>query len=172
VTGGATPGATKREPLLPPVCFVACIVVMVGLDILLPAARVLWFPWTLAGLAPMVIGGALNIAADRAFKRYETTVKPFGGLDQPRDRGCVLAVPQSMYLGMILILLGVALFLGALTPFVLCVVSHALPLRSDRGADASRKLRRGMATLQRTGSTLGLAYGAISRRGSVRLPRR
>ncbi len=111
-----------RKPLLPPVYFLASVVVMVGLDILAPTRRILSFPWTLVGLAPIVIGGTLNIAADRAFKRHQTTVKPFEVSASLVTDGVFRLSRNPMYLGMVLILLGVALFLGALMPFAVCVV--------------------------------------------------
>jgi protein-S-isoprenylcysteine O-methyltransferase Ste14 len=125
---GPTPSGTEWKPLLPPTYFLASIIVMVGLDILLPGARVLSFPLTLAGLAPMIVGGALNVAADRAFKRNKTTVKPFEVSTSLVTEGVFRVSRNPMYLGMILILLGIALLLGALTPFVACA-AFALLMR-------------------------------------------
>ena len=113
--------AAQRKPLLPPVYLLASIGVMIALDILLPARRVLSFPWTLVGLAPLLAGAALNIAADRAFKRHATTVKPFAPSTSLVTEGVFKLSRNPMYLGMILILLGVTLLLGALTPFGVCV---------------------------------------------------
>lgn len=113
--------ATRRKPLLPTVYMLAGLVLMVALDILLPAARVLSFPWTLAGLGPLAIGAALNIAADRAFKRHATAVKPFQPSTSLVTEGVFGLSRNPMYLGMILILFGVSLLLGALTPFAMCV---------------------------------------------------
>jgi hypothetical protein len=163
---GPTPSGTEWKPLLPPTYFLASIIVMVGLDILLPGARVLSFPLTLAGLAPMIVGGALNVAADRAFKRNKTTVKPFEVSTSLVTEGVFRVSRNPMYLGMILILLGIALLLGALYAFRrVCSVrpSHAGALRPGRRANAGGATWSGMATLQRTGSTLVLAAPAADR---------
>ena len=47
------------KPLLPPAYFlIIAICAMLGSHILLPLLRVLSFPWTLAGLAPALVGAA------------------------------------------------------------------------------------------------------------------
>ena len=46
------------------------------LRFLLPGCRVVPFPWNLLGAAPLALGLAVEVIADRAFKRHNTTVKP------------------------------------------------------------------------------------------------
>ncbi len=116
------------QPVLPPVYFLAGIVIMIGLDIFFPGARVLSRPWTLIAIAPIAVGVALNIAADRAFQRRETTVKPFEVSTSLVTDGVYGFSRNPMYLGMALILFGVALALGALTPFAVCA-AFALLMR-------------------------------------------
>jgi protein-S-isoprenylcysteine O-methyltransferase Ste14 len=67
---------------------------------------------------PLVIGIALNVAADRQFKHHQTTVKPF-----ERSSALVTAFPFSlsrnpMYVGITLMLAGVALLLGTVSPLL------------------------------------------------------
>ena len=66
-----------RGKILPPVYFLLALVAMAALHYLLPVAQYLSFPRTLIGLLPLGIGVGINIAADRQFKRHQTTVKPF-----------------------------------------------------------------------------------------------
>jgi len=108
------------KPLLPPAYFAASVAVMIGLDIFLPVTKILSWPWTVVGIVPVTAGAALNLAADRAFKRHETTVKPFEVSTNLVTEGVFRLSRNPMYLGMVLILFGVALFLGALTPFAVC----------------------------------------------------
>jgi protein-S-isoprenylcysteine O-methyltransferase Ste14 len=100
------------KKVLPPTYFLLALVVMAVLNFLWPLRRYLEFPLRLAGLVPLACGAILNLLADRQFKRHHTTVKPF-----ETSSALVTAFPFSfsrhpMYLGMTLILLGVALLLG------------------------------------------------------------
>jgi protein-S-isoprenylcysteine O-methyltransferase Ste14 len=108
--------------ILPPVYFLLALVVMAGLHYLWPVAQYLSFPGILIGLVPLGAGVALNIAADRQFKHHQTTVKPF-----QQSSALVTGFPFSvsrnpMYVGITLMLAGVALLLGTVTPWVPVVV--------------------------------------------------
>jgi protein-S-isoprenylcysteine O-methyltransferase Ste14 len=114
---------------LPPTYFLAALVLITLLHVAFPVYRFWVFPQSLLGVLPLVAGVVLNLMADRHFKRGETTVKPF---EQPTS--LVTEFPFSisrnpMYVGLALMLLGVALLLGSvssLTPVV------AFPLVIDR----------------------------------------
>jgi protein-S-isoprenylcysteine O-methyltransferase Ste14 len=91
---------------------------MLALHFLFPVAQVIPLPWSLLGLVPLVAGLALNLIADNAFHKNNTTVKPF-------EESTVLIVDgvnrfsrHPMYLGFVLILIGVAILLGSLTCWV------------------------------------------------------
>jgi protein-S-isoprenylcysteine O-methyltransferase Ste14 len=116
------------KPLLPPAYFLIALCAVLGLHFLIPFARVLSFPWTLAGIAPVLAGAALNLVADRDFKRRQTTVKPFEVSTSLLTEGVFKLSRNPMYLGMVLILVGAALLLGTLSPFAVCA-AFALLLR-------------------------------------------
>jgi protein-S-isoprenylcysteine O-methyltransferase Ste14 len=94
---------------------------MFALKVLLPGATVLSFPSTLAGVAPVLAGFALNLAADQAFKRQRTTVKPFEVPTSLVTDGVFTLSRNPMYLGMVLFLFGLAMLLGALSPFAVVI---------------------------------------------------
>ena len=107
---------------LPPIYLLLALAVMTGLHLAAPVHRYWSFPLALAGAVPLVLGILLIVTADRQFKRHETTVKPF-----QRSSALVTAFPFSisrnpMYLGMSLLLLGVALLLGTVTALIPVVV--------------------------------------------------
>jgi protein-S-isoprenylcysteine O-methyltransferase Ste14 len=89
---------------------------MVALHVLAPVASVVSGAWRLLALAPVATGIALNLSADRAFRRAGTTVKP-GLPSTALVTGGVFAwTRHPMYLGLFLLLAGVWCALGSVTP--------------------------------------------------------
>ena len=107
---------------LPPTYFFAAMAAAFLLHALLPVAHIVRFPWSLAGALPIVVGIWLNLAADRALKTHGTTVKPFEESTALIAEGPYKVSRHPMYLGMILIVLGLARLLGTLSPFVVVPV--------------------------------------------------
>jgi protein-S-isoprenylcysteine O-methyltransferase Ste14 len=103
---------------LPPTYFLASLALMGALAFALPIAPLLAWPWRALGVVPVAAGVWLNLAADRAFKQRGTTVKPFERSSALVTDGAFRVTRNPMYLGMILILVGVALLLGSLTPLL------------------------------------------------------
>lgn len=112
--------------VLPPSYFFGAILLAVILHFLLPGYQLVTLPWRLLGLAPLVIGIVLNVLADQAFKKYDTTVKPFEKSSTLVTGGVFRITRNPMYLGMILILFGVAMLLGSASPFVVVPLLAAL----------------------------------------------
>jgi protein-S-isoprenylcysteine O-methyltransferase Ste14 len=112
--------------VLPPTWFVGAIVVAVAVHFLLPLVQVFDMPWRLIGLVLLLFGILLNLLADRAFKAHNTTVKPFEESTVLVTHGVFGVSRNPMYLGMTLILLGVATLLGSVTPFLVAFLLAAL----------------------------------------------
>jgi protein-S-isoprenylcysteine O-methyltransferase Ste14 len=60
--------------------------------------------------------------ADAVFKREQTTVKPFEKSTALVVTGVFQISRHPMYLGMVLILLGIAILMGTLTPLIVVVI--------------------------------------------------
>lgn len=104
---------------LPPMYLFTALAGMVLLHFFLPVYQLIPDPWNAAGLVPLALGMALNISADRAFKKTGTTVKPFEVSTTLITSGVFRYSRNPMYLGMVMILTGVAFLLGALSPFII-----------------------------------------------------
>jgi protein-S-isoprenylcysteine O-methyltransferase Ste14 len=102
---------------LPPTYLLTSISLMVFLHYLLPIAEIIPYPWQLSGAVPLCIGIIFNLMADQALKKFNTTVKPFEESDSLVTTGIYGVSRHPMYIGMILMLLGIAIYLGSLTPF-------------------------------------------------------
>ncbi len=92
---------------------------MVLLYHFIPVHQLILYPWNATGLIPLAIGIAFNASADNAFKHYGTTVRPFEESTALITTGAFKYSRNPMYLGMALILAGVAFLLGALSPFII-----------------------------------------------------
>jgi protein-S-isoprenylcysteine O-methyltransferase Ste14 len=112
-------GQTK---LMPTTFLVVAILAAAGLHVLVPLARAVSYPWNLGGVLPLALGVWLNLAADRAFKRAHTTVRPFEESAALVQDGVFRLSRNPMYLGFEAILLGIALLLGSASPWLVVVV--------------------------------------------------
>jgi protein-S-isoprenylcysteine O-methyltransferase Ste14 len=108
---------SKATKMLPPSYLFFSLLVMIGLHFVLPLVNVIDYPWSLLGCIPLIVGMALNLIADQAFKRADTTVKPFQESSALITGGVFGISRHPMYLGMVLMLFGMAVLLGTLTPF-------------------------------------------------------
>mgnify|MGYP001552544784 FL=1 len=105
--------------ILPPMYLFTALAGMVSLRFFLPVYQLVPDPWNAAGIIPLALGMALNISADRALKKNGTTVKPFEVSTTLITSGVFRYSRNPMYLGMVMILTGVAFLLGALSPFII-----------------------------------------------------
>jgi protein-S-isoprenylcysteine O-methyltransferase Ste14 len=112
---------SHRAPL-PPTVLAAGLVLMPVLHLAVPVRQVLRLPATVLGLLPLVAGISINLAADALLKRHMTTVKPFEESAALVTSGVYGLSRHPMYAGFVLIVLGVALLLGSLSPFAVVVV--------------------------------------------------
>ena len=95
---------------------------MLVLHFLFPGAKLITLPWNLLGAVPLVLGIAMNLIADRAFKKVGTTVKPYEESTTLITEGVFRMSRHPMYVGFVLILFGIAIFVGSLTPYAVILI--------------------------------------------------
>jgi protein-S-isoprenylcysteine O-methyltransferase Ste14 len=105
------------KKLLPPTYLLIAIVVMAAFHFVLPITQVIPGLWRLIGLLPLAGGIGLNLMADRALHQANSTVKPFEASTTLITTGVFQISRHPMYLGFVLILIGLAVLLGSLTPY-------------------------------------------------------
>jgi protein-S-isoprenylcysteine O-methyltransferase Ste14 len=116
----------KTKRVLPPIYLLFSIATMVLLHFIIPVSKVAPYPWNLLGILLLAIGISLNLIADTAFKREQTTVKPFEKSTALIVTGVFQISRHPMYLGMALILLGIAILMGTLTPLIVVAIFSIL----------------------------------------------
>jgi protein-S-isoprenylcysteine O-methyltransferase Ste14 len=112
----------EKKRALPPTYLFIAIVVMILLHYLFPVAHIVAYPWRLLGGVPLLLGIALNLMADKAFKINYTTVKPFEESTVLITTGAFRVSRHPMYLGMVFILTGIGILMGTLMPFLVIPV--------------------------------------------------
>lgn len=118
-----------------------------------PLLKALGSPWNRVGWVFIAIGVLLDAVAVTAFVRAKTTVNPVR-VDRASHLGvsglyCVTRNP--MYLGLLLLLAGWALFLGSLGPWLLVIIfERAIVTFQIRAEEAALSARFGNDYVQYT----------------------
>jgi protein-S-isoprenylcysteine O-methyltransferase Ste14 len=108
----------QLRKLLPPTYLYAAVALIIVLHVLIPGSQIISSPWRYLGFLPLLMGVALNLLADQAFKRHKTTVKPFEESTFMVTSGVFRITRNPMYLGFALMLAGIAVLLGSITPWI------------------------------------------------------
>ena len=103
----------------PPLVMLLAAALMWALHRWLPLGQLLATPWNYFAVLPAAIGRVITVAAGTRFRQARTTFDPF----EPRKTTClvtggVFRVSRNpMYLGLLLLLVGWALWLGTVSPW-------------------------------------------------------
>jgi protein-S-isoprenylcysteine O-methyltransferase Ste14 len=119
----------KNPTIMPPTWLLIAMLTMLALRFFFPVLIVIPAGWNLLGLLPMLLGLGITLPADQAFHRAKTTVKPFEESSVLVTEGVFQISRNPMYLGFVLLLIGIATWLQALTP---CLVVPAFAILIDQ----------------------------------------
>ena len=111
-----------NKKIMPPTYFIVLLFSSIGLHFLFPVMKLISSPYNYLGILIIIFGIILNLWTDSLFKKRQTTVKPHEMPNFFISSGPFRISRHPMYLGMILILLGVAVFLGSLISFVFPII--------------------------------------------------
>ncbi|HUQ75030.1 MAG TPA: isoprenylcysteine carboxylmethyltransferase family protein [Burkholderiales bacterium] len=147
----------KKNALdLPPVYLVLSLAAMAVLHFGLPIAQPIGEPYRYAGTVLIALAGALGAWAVILFRRARTGVVPFSNATTLVLRGPYRFTRNPMYLGMTGVLVGAAVSLGSITPWL--VVPAFMRIISERFIIPEE------AFLERTFGRAYLDYKAAVRR--------
>lgn len=123
-------GAQDRTLNIPPVYFLVALVLMAFFHHVAPAAQLLVAPYRYAGIVLMALAVALVVWAALLFRRAGTGIVPFSPATVLVTAGPYRYTRNPMYLGLAGTLLGAAVLMGSMTPFV--VIPAFMALIADR----------------------------------------
>ena len=103
--------------IMPTNYFMVLLVLSIASYFLFPVKNIIYPPLTYAGFILILFGIVLNLWTDRLFKENNTTVKPYLEPTTLITSGPFSVSRHPMYLGMASVLLGVAVYHGALVTF-------------------------------------------------------
>ncbi len=115
-----------QSKLVPPVYFVILLFLAIILDNKMPVWDFIKPPYHYIGLIFMFMGSVTSIWSASLFKKYHTTIIPYEKPDFMVISGPFLYSRNPMYLGMTLVLIGVATGLGSLISFSAPIVFFIL----------------------------------------------
>ncbi len=128
---------TRRPRIVPPVYLLAAVIAMICLHVWFPIRQIIPGAWRWLGLAPAVVGLALGAAVTRIFIKRKTTIIPGENSTTLLTDGPFRISRNPIYIGMVLLLAGLAIGLGSLTPwlvvplFVAAISINIIPLEES-----------------------------------------
>lgn len=105
--------------IMPTSIMLIAILTMLALHFILPISIIIPTLWNLLGLIPFFLGVWINLWTDSAFHQVQTTVKPYESPSTLVVYGLFQITRNPMYLGSVIILLGIAFMLRSLSPWVI-----------------------------------------------------
>lgn len=104
--------------ILPPVYLLAAMVVMIVLGIITPIGYWLEFLWRYVGILFLLIGFLVIALSRKLFHRLGTPVPPGVQATVLVTKGIFQYTRNPMYLGGMVVLAGVAILLGSISPLI------------------------------------------------------
>ena len=108
----------EDHKVVPPVYVLISILVMLLLHFVIPGPRIIPKPWNLLGILFILAGVTSGMVAVRTFLQAGTTPEPFHVPSVLVTSGIYGVSRNPIYMGFLLVLLGVAVLLRSLTPYV------------------------------------------------------
>lgn len=108
--------------MLPPGYLLISLILMILTYWLLPGVVIAPGPVRMFGVVFVVLGILLNIAAKQAMKKAQTPVSPFAKTTSLITWGVYSWTRNPMYLGLVLLLVGVSILMGNLLPMIITLL--------------------------------------------------
>ena len=111
-----------KNKLIPDFYFIILLFLTITTHLLIPIIRIIFFPYNLIGIILIFFGITLTIWANSQLILKQTSTRPYKIPSYFINSGPFKLSRNPIYLGMVLILLGIDVFLGTLVTFIFPMV--------------------------------------------------
>ncbi len=110
------------KKLLPPQLLYISMALGIAGNWLFPIIDIIYFPYNLFGIVPLIFGLLISIAGSNLFEKIGTNIKTFNKPDKLVTEGPFKYSRNPMYLGFVIFLFGISTLLGSLLPFIITII--------------------------------------------------
>ncbi len=140
--GNSNTSGEKKRKIVPPVYFLSTLVLMWLLQHFLPIYRFVEPPLTYAGIIVILFGVLITVTSAGIFKKVDTGLVPFDEAKVLVTSGFYRFTRNPMYIGMFIVLLGVAFMLGTVSalfpiPVFFLIIRNNFVLGEERFCEAA-----------------------------------
>ena len=111
-----------KKPIQPPTHFICLLILLILFHFIFPIKKIIYSPYNYFGIPLILFGIIINLWADQLFKKIKTNVKHHKIPNKLIISGPFKISRNPMYLGMLSILLGVAIFQGSIIGFIFSII--------------------------------------------------
>ncbi len=115
-----------QTKIFPPAYVLISVLLMLVLHFLFPLLQIITSPYTYLGIGLIGSGLGVVIWAANLFDKVDTTIKPFNESSYLATEGLYQYTRNPMYVGMVMILIGVATVLGSLATYFIIPIFMGL----------------------------------------------
>lgn len=108
----------NKIKIYPPLFALLLILTMVALHYTLPQPLLISPPFDALGFVLITVGVTMNLWSAAWFRKKRTTIDPHGNAIYLAQEGLYRVSRNPMYLGLLIVLLGVSIYLGSLLSFL------------------------------------------------------
>lgn len=112
----------QKRKIIPPVYFFLGLLIMIALDRYWPIVHIIPEPYSYTGLLLIGFGAFISAHSASLFRRAGTPVVPFERSTKLVTTGFYRYTRNPMYLGLVLMLIGVAVLEGTASPWIVIPV--------------------------------------------------
>ena len=108
--------------LLPPTLFIICAIFMIVIGLIWPLKNIITSPYNLIGILVLFLGLGISIWGSNKFNQVGTNIQTFDEPDILITDGLFKYSRNPMYLGFLVVLWGIFIILGAVSPIILVLI--------------------------------------------------
>ena len=132
----------RKRKIIPPVYLLICLVLMWLMQLFIPVYQYVYLPFAYLGIIAVFLGISIAAISAGIFKRVGTGIEPFDEATTLVTIGFYRFTRNPMYMGMFLMLFGVAFLMGGIgallpVPVFVLIIRNNFVLGEERFLEAA-----------------------------------